>query len=113
MSSDHTHFMTAPSNRPMVKVLFLLGIIICGFWVSSFFPDLVLTLIVSMLSAFILRPLVALLEFQIGIRRIYAVSIVFIIIGGSLIVISILFIPFAIERLKSLYDGFKNFPFDQ
>ena len=113
MSSDHTHFMTASSNRPMVKVLFLLGIIICGFWVSSFFPDLVLTLIVSMLSAFILRPLVAFLEFQIGLRRIYSVSIVFIIVGGSLIVMSIFFIPLAIERLKILYDGFKNFPFDQ
>ena len=105
--------MTTASNRPMVKVLFLLGIIICGFWIISFFPDLVLTLIFSILSAFILRPLVSLLEFRFGIRRILSVSIVFLIIGGSLIVISILFIPFAIERLKTLYEGFKNFPFDQ
>jgi predicted PurR-regulated permease PerM len=97
----------------MVKVLFLLGIIVCGFWIISFFPDLVLTLLFSILSAFILRPLVALLEFRVGIRRLFSVSIVFLLIGGSLIVISVLFIPFAIERLKTLYDGFKNFPFDQ
>jgi putative permease len=113
MSSERTHLMAATSNRPMVKVLFLLGIIICGFWVISFFPDLVLTLIFSVLSAFILRPLVSLLEFRFGIRRIFSVSIVFLFIGGCLIVICILFIPLAIERLKALYDGFKNFPFDQ
>jgi putative permease len=113
MSSERTRLLTAASNRPLIKVLFLLGIIVLGFWIISFFPDLVLTLLFSILSAFILRPLVSLLEFRVGIRRIYSVSIVFLVIGGSLIVISILFIPFAIERLKTLYDGFKNFPFDQ
>jgi predicted PurR-regulated permease PerM len=113
MSSEHTRLMAAPSNRPMVKVLFLLGLIICGFWISSYFPDLILTLIFSLLSAFILRPLVALLEFKVGIRRIYAVSLVFILIGGSLVLLSVVFIPLAIEHMKMLYDGFKNFPFDQ
>jgi len=113
MISDYTHVMKTASNRPMVKVLFLLGIIIFGFWISSFFPDLVLTLIFSILCAFILRPLVAVFEFRFGIRRILSVIIVFLLIGGSLIIISIFFIPFAIERLTTLYDGFKNFPFDK
>ena len=113
MASDHTRLMTAPSNRPLVKVLFLLGIIICGFWISSYFPDLILTLIFSILTAFILRPLVSLFEFRLGIRRIFSVTIVFILIGGGLIVLSVLFIPLAIETLKTLYEGFKTFPFDQ
>ena len=113
MSSEQTRLMPTTSNRPMVKVLFILGIIILGFWIISFFPDLVLTLIFSILAAFILRPLVSLLEFRIGIRRIFSVSIVFLLVGGGLIVISILFIPYAINRFETLYDSFKNFPFDQ
>jgi predicted PurR-regulated permease PerM len=113
MSSDRTHGIPAASNKPMVKVLFILGIIIGVFWIISFFPDLVLTLIISILSAFILRPLVSLLEFQLGFHRLLSVSIVFLIIGGSLIVTSVFFIPLAMERLQALYDGFKNFPFDQ
>lgn len=113
MSIEHKRLMTATSNRPLVKVLLLLGIIVGGFWISSFFPDLVLTLIISILSAFILRPVVALLEFRFGIRRIFSVSIVFLLVGGSLILMGVFFIPLAIERLQILYDGFKNFPFDQ
>jgi len=113
MSSERIHFITAASNRPMTKVLFLLGIIILGFWIISFFPDLVLTLLFSILSAFILHPLVALIEFRFGIRRPFSASIVFLIVGGGLIIIGFLFIPFAIERLKILYDGFRNFPFNQ
>jgi predicted PurR-regulated permease PerM len=97
----------------MAKVLFLLGISTCGFWIISFFPTIVLTLLFSILSAFILRPLVKLLEFRFGFHRLFSVSIVFLFVGGSLIVLSMFFIPFAIERLKTLYDGFKNFPFDQ
>ena len=113
MSSERTKLIPATSNRPMVKVLFILGIIILGFWIISFFPDLVLTLIFSILTAFILRPLVALLEYRFGIRRIFSVCIVFLLVGGSLIVISVFFIPYAVNRLETLYDGFKNFPFDQ
>jgi len=113
MAREHTHVLTAVSNRPMAKVLFLLGIIIFGFWIISFFPGLVLTLLFSILSAFILRPFVTVLEFRFGLNRIFSVSIVFLLVGGTLIVLSIFFIPIVIERLKTLYDGFKNFPFDQ
>ena len=113
MSKDRTRVITAVSNKPLVKVLIILGIIICGFWIISFFPDLVLTLIISMLSAFILRPLVSFLEFQFGFRRLLSVSIVFLVVGGSIIIMSVLCIPLAFERMQALYDGFKNFPFDQ
>ncbi len=103
--------MTTASNRPLTKVLFLLGIIILGFWIISFFPGLVLTLLFSILLAFILRPLVVLIEFRLGIRRLFSVTIVFLLIGGSLILLSILCVPFIFERLKILYDGFRNFSF--
>ena len=113
MAHERIHFMTAASNRPMIKVIFLLGIIICGFWIISYFPDLVLTLLFSVLSAFMLRPCVAWLEFRLGVRRSLSVIIVFLLAGGCLVALSMFFIPIAIERLKTLYDGFKNFPFDQ
>ena len=66
-----------------------------------------------MLAAFVLRPLVALLEFQFGMRRIFSVIVVFLVIGGGLVAFSIFLIPVALDRLQTLYDGFKNFPFDQ
>lgn len=101
------------SNRPFLKVVLILFIISGVFWLVSYFPDLVLTLIFSVLSAFILRPLVTLLEFRFGIRRSISVVLVFVTIGGAVITAGILFIPVAIERLKIMYDSFKNFPFDQ
>ena len=103
----------AKSNRPLVKVLFLLSIIVAAFWIASYFPDLVLTLIISVFLAFILRPYVLFLEFRLGIRRIYSVVIIFLLLGGILIIGCVVFIPIAIERLKVLYDSFKNFPLDQ
>jgi predicted PurR-regulated permease PerM len=113
MPSERIQIVTAKSNRPLVKVLLLLGIIIAAFWIASYFPGIVLVLIISFLSAFILRPLVLLLEFRLGIRRIFSVGIVFLFIGGSLIAAGFLFIPLALERLTVLYNEFKNFPFEQ
>jgi predicted PurR-regulated permease PerM len=113
MASQSKHKITAISNRPLVKVLLLLGVITAAFWISSFFPDLVLTLIISALSAFILRPLVLFLEFRLGIRRRFSVGIVFLLLGGIIIVLGVIFVPLMIERLKILYDSFNNFPFDQ
>jgi putative permease len=103
----------AKSNRPLVKVLFLLSIIVAAFWIASYFPDLILTLILSLFIAFILRPYVLFLEFRLGIRRIYSVVIIFLLLGMILIIGSVVFVPVAIERLKVLYDSFKNFPLDQ
>jgi predicted PurR-regulated permease PerM len=104
---------TTTSNRPFVKVLFIIGIIIGAFWIASFFPDLVITLIVSVLSAFVLRPLVTLLEFRLGLRRGFSIAIVFLVVGGITVLAAIELVPIAIDRIKSMYDGFKNFPFDQ
>ena len=59
------HLLHFSSNKPFIKVLAFLGLIIFGFWVASLFPDLVLTLVVSMLVAFILKPLVHFLEFDL------------------------------------------------
>ena len=104
---------TTTSNRPFVKVLFIIGIIIGAFWIASFFPDLVITLIVSVLLAFVLRPLVTLLEFRLGLRRGFSIAIVFLVVGGLTVLAAIELVPIAIDRIKSMYDGFKNFPFDQ
>jgi putative permease len=112
MTYHSLHLGKATSNRPLVKVLFLLSIIVISLWIASNFPDLVLTLILSAFLAFILRPLVLFLEFRLGIRRMYSVSIVFFLLGGILIVIGVIFVPIAIERMTILYDNLKNFPFD-
>jgi len=101
------------SNRPLVKVLLLLSIIVTTFWIASYFPDLVLTLIISVFLAFILRPLVFFLEFRLGVRRMYSVIIVFLLLGGIFVIGGAILMPIVIERLKVLYDNIKDFPFDQ
>jgi putative permease len=112
MSSQRARIATATMNRPLVKVLLLICGIVVAFWISSYFPDLVLVLIVSFLSAFILKPLVVFLELRLGTSRFVSVILVFLLVGGGLFAIAFLFIPMAVERLKILYDGFKNFPFE-
>lgn len=101
------------ANRPFLKVLFLLGIIILSFWVASFFPDLVLTLIISGLTAFVLRPVVLFLEFRLGLRRSLAIAVVFLLAGGATALFAIEVVPILVDRVKSMYDGFKSFPFDE
>lgn len=113
MAIQNVNLAAAKSNRPFMKVLLLLSVIIVVLWVASFFPDLVLTLIISALLAFILRPLVRLLEYRFSIRRIYSVISVFLFIGAVFVLSGIYFVPIAIERLQVLADSFKNFPFDQ
>ena len=113
MTTAAMQLTKAKSNRPLVKVLFLLSIIVFAFWIASYFPDLILTLILSFFLAFILRPYVLFLEFRLGIRRIYSVVIVFLLLGGILVIGGIVLVPIAIERLKVLLDSFKNFPLDQ
>ena len=113
MKSHFTHIAPVISNRPLIKVLFLLGIIITAFWIASYFPDLVITLIVSVLMAFVLRPLVAFIEFRFGLRRSISIGVVFLLTGGLFVVAAIEFVPIAIDRIQTMYDGFKNFPFEQ
>ncbi len=98
-------------NRPIRKVALLVAILLASFWVASFVPSLMLALILSGLLAFILKPLVKFLEFRLGLRRSIAILCVFILVGGSVVLASIEFVPILIERTRLLYDQFKTFPF--
>lgn len=100
------------SNRPFIKVLGLLTLVIASFWVASQFPDLVITLIISGLAAFILRPLVTFLEFRVGLRRSLAIGSVFLVVGGSLVLLAMELVPMLISRAQALYTSMKDFPFD-
>ena len=100
------------SNRPFLKVAALLAIIIFCFWIASFFSGLVLTLIVSGLSAFVMRPLVQLLEFRLGLRRSLSIAIVFILAGGATVLGLMQIIPIFTNTVRSMYDAFKVFNFD-
>ena len=68
------------SNKPFLKVLFLTALIIASFWIASYFPDLVLTIIISVLLAFILKPIVRFLEFRLALKRGIAIALVFLFI---------------------------------
>jgi predicted PurR-regulated permease PerM len=103
---------TFESNRPFLKVLGALTIVVISFWVLSQFPDIVITLIISGLLAFVLRPLVTFLEFRIGLRRSLSIATVFLVVGGGLAMLAVEIVPFLIGRAQGLYDSFKNFPFD-
>jgi putative permease len=101
------------SNKPFVKVLAIVGLIILGFWIASFFPDLVLTLIISTLIAFLLKPLVRFFEFHFGFRRGVSIAIVFFLVGGITLFILIETIPFLIQRIRLIYGQLQNFPFEE
>lgn len=101
------------SNRPFLKVLFLLSILLLAFWVASFFPDLVMALIISVLASFVLKPLVKFLEFRLGLRRSLAILLVFAVVGSIAVIGAMQIIPFMLNRAQGLYEQFKTFPFDQ
>jgi predicted PurR-regulated permease PerM len=68
---------TATSNRPAIEVGVLLAIILASFWVARYFPNLVLMLIVSTLTAFILQPIVKVFELRFGLRGSISIALVF------------------------------------
>jgi predicted PurR-regulated permease PerM len=103
---------TSTSNKPLLKVIAFLGIIIILFWIASFFPDLVLTLILSTLIAFILRPLVRFLEFKFNLKREASIGLVFILVGGIVVFTLVETIPLFISRLRSMYEQLRQFPFE-
>lgn len=103
---------TFESNRPFIKVLGALTIVIIAFWVLSQFPDLVITLIISGLLAFVLRPLVKVLEFRVGLRRSLSIATVFLVAGGAMVVLAMELVPFIVGRAQGLYGSLRNFPFD-
>lgn len=103
---------TFESNRPFIKVLGALTIVVIAFWVLSQFPDLVMTLIISGLLAFVLRPLVTILEFRVGLRRSLSIATVFAVAGSAMVLLAMELVPFIVGRAQGLYDSLKNFPFD-
>jgi putative permease len=107
------HPVPSIANKPLVKVLAFTGLIILCFWIASFFPDLVLTLVISVLISFILKPLVRFLEFRFGLKRGLAITIVFLIITGLTLLILIETIPLLIGRMRGMYDQLKVFPFEE
>jgi len=106
------HGPLSSSNKPFLKVLAFLGLIIFIFWIASFFPDLVLTLIFSTLIAFILKPLVRFMEFKLNLKRGVAITVVFIFVGGIVVFTLIETIPLLIGRLQLMYAQLQNFPFE-
>ncbi|MEP0822403.1 MAG: AI-2E family transporter [Ignavibacterium sp.] len=104
---------TFASNRPFLKVSILLAFLLAAFWVASLVPMLTLALILSTLAAFVLKPLVKLLEFRLGLRRSIAIVCVFVLTGGTLTIISLEAVPFLIGRILGLYDQFRTFPFQE
>ncbi len=106
------HFLHFTSNKPFVKVLVFVGLIILGFWIASFFPDLVLTLVISTLLAFILKPLVRFLEFRFRFRRSLAIGCVFLLIGGLVAFTLMGIIPLLIDRIRLMYEQLRHFPFE-
>jgi len=106
------HLSTSPENKPFVKVIAFLGFIIFLFWIASFFPDLVLTLIISALIAFILKPLVRFLEFKFNLRRGVAIIFIFFLVGGFVILTLFELVPLLISRLQLMYEQLRHFPFE-
>ncbi len=101
------------SNRPFLKVTALLAIILFCFWVASFFSGLVITLIVSFLLAFILRPVVKWLEFRLGLRRSLAIAFVFLGAGGAAVALFMQLAPVVVATAQSLYAEFTKFNFEE
>lgn len=101
------------ANRPFFKVAVLLAVILFCFWIASYFSDLVVTLIISILTAFVFRPLVTFLEFRLGLRRSLSIAVVFLVVGGATVFGLMQLIPILIERVQSMYEAFRAFPFDE
>jgi predicted PurR-regulated permease PerM len=106
------HGSISTSNKPFAKVIAFVGLIIVLFWIASFFPDLVLTLILSTLTAFILKPLVRFLEFKLNMKRGVAIGVVFLLVGGIVVVTLVETIPILISHLRAMYEQLRQFPFE-
>ena len=98
----------ALKNRPLLKVGLLLSIILGVFWVATLVPDLVILLIASILLAFLLRPLVKLLEFKLGLRRSLSIIAVFLLVGSALALVAIEGVPFLFRRIQGMYLQFRG-----
>jgi putative permease len=104
--------MTKHLSHPSVKVGLLLFLIAGCFAIASLFPTLLAALILSLLFAFILRPLVRYLEVHLGFHRTFSIVCVFLVVGGVLTILTILGLPSLFATISSLYASFRTFPFD-
>ncbi len=103
---------TATPSHPFIKVAFLIGIIAIAFWIASFFPDLVLALILSALAAFILGPFVSAFESRFGMKKVPAIITTFITVGGSIVYFLSLMLPMLLDRLILIHGQIQQFPFE-
>lgn len=101
-----------PVSNPLAKVVLLVALLAFGFWIASFFPDLVLALILSALGAFILAPFVTALEGRLGMKRTPAIILTFLTVGGTLVYLLTLTGPILLDRLLAIHEQMKQFPFD-
>ena len=104
---------TSYTHRPMSKTIMLVGMIITCFWIASFFADVVVLLIFSILTAFMLKPLVTYLELRFEMRKSFAVLNVFLLVGCAMVLAVYLLIPIAVKNIRSMADALQTFPFDQ
>lgn len=101
------------TNHALRKSGMILGIIVCAFYILSYFPTIVAVLILSGLASFILKPIVYYLEYRMGIRRWIAITVVFATLGISFLASALVLLPVLLERAQTLYATFRNFPFEQ
>jgi putative permease len=100
------------TSHPFTQVALIVAAIIAAFWIASFFPDLVLALILSVLAAFVLQPVVIFLESRAGLKRVPAILITFFTVGGSIVYLLILAVPVLFDRLMAIQQQISQFPFD-
>ncbi|HTY38638.1 MAG TPA: AI-2E family transporter [Bacteroidota bacterium] len=102
----------ATPSHPIVKVAVLIGAIALSVWIASFFPDLVLALILSGLAAFILGPFVSAVESRFGMKRVPAIITTFVTVGGAIVYLLSLVLPMLLDRLIEIHGQIQKFPFE-
>jgi len=110
------HRASAPQgidNKALVKTGFLLGVILLAFVIASFFPTVVMILIISALIAFVLSPIVRALELRLGLRRSLGTLGVFLVLGGGLVAAGFQAVPWMVERIQLLVTQFRGFPWEE
>jgi putative permease len=98
-------------GHPFLKSVLPVITLVILFWIGSFFPDLVLALIISALAAFILSPFVSAFENRFGMRRAPAIITTFVTVGGALVYILSILLPTAFDRMVSIQEQIRQFPF--
>ena len=100
-------------EQALIRVSLLVALLLLLIWILSMFPDLMLAFIIAGLSAFVVGPVVTLLEIKAGLRRIPAIAITFMVIVAVQFIALVKAIPYLLLRLGEIQDRFKNFPFDE